>query len=218
MNVSDLRRLIAAELAEVHTCLPGEVVSYDGQFATVRPTLAKQLANGDTLPAPKIVRVPICWPVGDIGGAKALITVPLKPGDPVEIRFCERALDDWLSGLDGAPNDPRQFDLSDAFATPLHRPGAGLVADLQNVSLQYGPGSIKISPDGKVTIVAPAGVEMDTPLLQVTGNIASGGGAGTVTVQGSIAVTGDVTAGGKSLQTHVHSGVQPGAGNSGPPV
>jgi phage baseplate assembly protein gpV len=39
-----------------------------------------------------------------------------------------------------------------------------------------------------------------------------------VTVQGSIAVTGDVTAGGKSLTTHVHSGVQPGAGNSGPPV
>ena len=205
MNVSDLRRLIAAELAEVHTCLPGVVVSYDGQFAVVRPTLAKQLANGDTLPAPKIVRVPVCWPVGDVAGAQALITVPLKAGDPVEIRFCERALDDWLSGLDGAPNDPRQFDLSDAFATPLHRPGSGLVADLQNVSLQYGPGSIKISPAGFVTIVAPAGMLLDTPLVQTTGNIVGGdGGAGSVAIQGTVTADDFVSTSGISLTGHKH--------------
>lgn len=205
MNVSDLRRMIAAELAEVHTCLPGVIVSYDGEFAVVRPTLAKQLANGDTLPAPKIVRVPVCWPVGDVGGAKALITVPLKPGDPVEIRFCERALDDWLSGLDGAPGDPRQFDLSDAFATPLHRPGLGLAADLQNVSLQYGPGSIKISPEGKITFVAPAGVLLDTPLVQTTGNIQAGdGGSGSVAIQGSVTADDFVSTSGISLTGHKH--------------
>lgn len=204
MNVSDQRRLIAAELAEVHTCLPGVIVSYDGQTATVRPTLAKQLASGEVLDAPKIVRVPVCWPCADVSGLKALLTMPLKAGDAVLVHFCERALDDWLGGLDGAPSDPRQFDLSDAFCTPLPRPGAGFPVDLENVSLSFGPASFKITPAGAVEIVAPAGVTMTTPLLQVSGNIASGGGSGTVTVQGSISVSGEVTAGGIPLSSHKH--------------
>jgi hypothetical protein len=153
MDVSDLRQLFAAELAEVHTCLPGVIVSYDGMSATVRPALAKQLANGQTLPAPSIVRVPVCWPCGT-GGA-ALITVPLAAGDPVLLHFSERAIEDWLSGADGAPGDPRQFDLSDAFATPVVRPGT-VTADLVNVSMQFNGASIKISPGGTIQIFADA--------------------------------------------------------------
>lgn len=152
--VTDLRRLIAAELAEVHTTLPGVIVSYDGRTAVVRPALAKRLANGQELAAPQIVQVPVCWFVGDVNGARAMISVPLKPGDPVTLHFSERALESWLSGNDGAPDDPRQFDLSDAFASPVLRPGAG-VADTENVSIQYGPGSMKIAPDGTLTIRVP---------------------------------------------------------------
>lgn len=217
MNVSEQRRLISAELADVHTCLPGVIVAYDGQFAEVRPTLAKQLANGDTLAAPKIVRVPVCWPSGDVNGAQALITVPLKAGDPVLLYFCERALDDWLGGLDSAPGDPRQFDLSDAFAAPMVRPGVGAKPDLANVSIQYGSGSIKLSPTGMLTIVAPQGVLMDTPLLTVTGAVTMAN-AGAITVTGSIAVTGDVTAGTVSLKTHRHGGVAPGSSTTSTPV
>ncbi|OYZ03506.1 MAG: hypothetical protein B7Y42_00575 [Polaromonas sp. 28-63-22] len=61
----------------------------------------------------------------------------------------------------------------------------------------------------------------DTPLvkieanLQVTGSITGQNG---MAVTGAIAATGDVTAAGTSLRTHVHSGVQPGAGNTGAPV
>ncbi|MGE8616984.1 MAG: Gp138 family membrane-puncturing spike protein, partial [Achromobacter spanius] len=80
--VTLMRRLIATELADVYTTLPGEVVAYDGTFVTARPALAKRLANGDVLPPPQGVRVPVCWPVGDVNGAQALISVPLKPGDP----------------------------------------------------------------------------------------------------------------------------------------
>ena len=45
-------------------------------------------------------------------------------------------------------------------------------------------------------------------------------GSGTVNViaAGNVNVTGDVIADGISLKTHIHSGVEPGGGTSGPPV
>lgn len=59
--IAGLRALIDAELADVYTTLPGEVVSYDGVTVTARPALAKRLANGEVLKPPQIVRVPVRW-------------------------------------------------------------------------------------------------------------------------------------------------------------
>lgn len=98
-------------------------------------------------------------------------------------------------------------------------------------------GRTTLSDAGKFTIVAPGGFEVNAPHSQINsdtttinGNetvvgaltgqrgMAISGGTG-ATVTGNIAVTGgDITADGKSLKTHAHSGVQPGAGNSGLPV
>lgn len=161
MNVTELRQIISAEMADVHTTLPGVIVDYDGQFATVRPTLDKQLANGQVLPAPKIVKVPICWPCADVNGAQALFSMPLKAGDAVMLSFSERGLDSWLGGQDGPPDDPRQFDLSDCFASPLLRPGT-MTADTERVSLQYGPMTLKITPEGEVTLDTTANVTVRT--------------------------------------------------------
>lgn len=199
MDVTDLRRLIATELAEVHTCLPGVIVSYDGSMSTVKPTLDKRLANGDALPAPIIARVPICWPVAANGAA---VTVPLKPGDQVLLHFCERALEDWLMGSDAPPGDPRQFDLSDAFATPIMRPGR-FQADTVNVSVQHGAGSIKLTPAGEIIMVAPAGMQLVTPIVTLTGNLN---------------ILGTTIGAGVNLNTHIHTGVESGPDNSGPPV
>lgn len=187
-QASDIRRLIATELADVHTCLPGRIVSYDGRTAVVQPALTKSLASGDQLQAPQIVSVPVCWPCGDAAGGLALISVPLKAGDAVLLHFSERALENWLSGVDGPPGDPRMFDLSDAFATPVCRPGVHQ-ADTQNVSIEYADASIKITPAGEVRVDAPlrviveAGADMTliAPSLHVTGNITSEGNLGTRT-------------------------------------
>lgn len=208
-SISEQRQVIAAEMADVHTCLPGVVVSYDGVFANVRPSLAKQLANGDTLDPPLIARVPVCWPCGDVGGGQAMITVPLRAGDPVLLHFSERALDDWLEGSDGPPGDPRQFDLSDAFASPMMRPGSLPAADLGKLSMRYGPGSITIDASGKVTITAPAGLDILAPLTTTTGGIA---------VAQNLSVEGVTLGAGVNLNTHVHSGVESGPDSSGPPV
>lgn len=201
--VSDLRSVVAAELADVHTCLPGVIVSYDGQMATVRPAIAKQLTSGESLPAPQIVSVPMCWPCGDVGGGQALISVPLRAGDPVLLHFSERAIEDWLNGADGPPGDPRQFDLSDAFATPMMRPGTMLAADLDTLTMRYGAGAIRISLEGRISFVAPLGVDIDSPLTTLTGGLN---------------ILGTTTGNGVNLNTHTHSGVESGPGSSGPPI
>ncbi|HRL22797.1 MAG TPA: Gp138 family membrane-puncturing spike protein, partial [Alcaligenes sp.] len=183
---------IAVALAEVNVCLPGVIQAYDGVSATVRPALPKQLANGETLAAPMIVQVPVCWPIAD--GGRAMITVPLKAGDPVLLHFSQRSLENWLSGSDQAPDDPRQFDLTDAFASPVMRPGPQ--ADTDNVSVQYGAGSMKLAPDGSLTIRVPRQhviadeTVFDSPvtingLLTYTAGMAGSGGQGhSISIQG----------------------------------
>jgi phage baseplate assembly protein V len=59
-----------------------------------------------------------------------------------------------------------------------------------------------------VNIVAPGGLQFEGDLT-VDGNIRS---------TGKVAADDDVLAGGKSLKTHVHKGVQAGAAMSGPPA
>ncbi|WP_432824076.1 Gp138 family membrane-puncturing spike protein [Stenotrophomonas indicatrix] len=102
-RVSDLRRLIATELAEVHTCVPGKIVSYDGRSAVVQPAISKDLASGESLAAPQIVNVPICWPCGDAGGGGAdqrptqgwrRGATALQRESPGELAFRKR----WLAG------------------------------------------------------------------------------------------------------------------------
>jgi hypothetical protein len=203
--------LIAAALAEMNICLPGVIIAYDGTTATVQSALPKQLANGEILAAPQIVRVPVCWPIAD--GGRALVTVPLKPGDPVKLNFSQRSLENWLSGSDQAPDDPRQFDLTDCFASPVMRPG--MSADPDNVTVQYGAGTLKIAPSGDMTITAPS-LTINAPttvnglLTYTEGMIGSGG-------EHTASITGDVIANGVSLISHTHNGVQPGSGNSGGP-
>lgn len=215
-----MKDLIYAILADVNVCLPGEIVAYDGTTATVRPAIPKQLANGQTLPAPQIVRVPVEWPIAD--GGRAQITVPLKPGDPVKLTFSQRSLENWLSGSNQAPDDPRQFDLTDCFASPVMRPGTG--ADTENVSVQYSGAWMKISPDGVITFngdhMRVKCLATFEKLVTYEDGIAGSGGSNGNKLSGGFAVEGgDMTHNGKSVGSgHKHDGVQPGSGTSGGPV
>lgn len=95
------------------------------------------------------------------------------------------------------------------------------------------PGWLRATVSGAATIKA-ASVQIDSPSTTITGDVkiekslavvgqitgtgglAVSGGAG-ATVDGTMKTTGDVVAGGISLQTHVHSGVQGGSGTTGGP-
>lgn len=188
-----------SQLSEVNTMLPGTVVSYDAgrNRAVVRPTLPKALADGLPLDAPTVAEVPILWPAS-AGGA--VFTMPIRPGDGVMLVFAQRSLEGWLGGNNGAPDDPRRFDLSDAVAIPgLRASGPG--AD---------PDAVVLALDGAILRLEPGG----TARLTVTKLVVEGN----VEVSGKIDCTGDVKAGLISLQLHKTSLVQPGAGVSGVPV
>ncbi|MBS6009725.1 MAG: phage baseplate protein [Haemophilus parahaemolyticus] len=195
-------------LAEINVAMPATIVSYNAgnQWATVKPSLAKRLSNGNTLQAPQIVNVPVCFPVADVGGNKAMITLPMKAGDGVLLVFSQRSIENWLDGSKGSPDDPRMFDLSDAFAIPSCN-AKSPAADAENLSIQYGSGSIKITPSGDVLIDSP-NVTVKCPTTTFNGDIQ---------LNGSMAASGDVSAGGISLQSHKHGGVQGGPSKTGGP-
>lgn len=178
--VSAVSQAISEQLSEMNTILPGVIESYDPvrNRAVVRPTMPKRLADGRDLPAPQIFEVPLVWLTS--GGAS--VTMPVKPGDGVTLMFAQRSLDSWLSGGTTAPEDPRQFDLSDAIALP------GLLANRpavhpENLVMSFGEASISITPGGDVIIKANK-VILDAPLTETP--------------------QGDIRAGDIALKTHRH--------------
>lgn len=185
------------DFSDINVSLPGVVVSYDASTcrATVLPTISKRLNDGSELSPPKIVNVPVLFPTADVNGSVAQITVPIKPNDGVFLIFCQRSLENWLSGSNGAPDDPRMMDLSDAFAIPGCNQKAPS-ADDNNLSISYGEGSIKIAPSGEVTIKTPK-LTVNAPISEFTGN---------VNVNGNVTAKGEVQGKGINLSTHKHSG------------
>lgn len=141
----------------MYTTLPGYAVDYDGETVTAVPAMDMQLTNGEVLKPPEIIRVPVMWMTGD--SDQALVSVPIKPGDNIIIHFSCRSIENWLSGSDQAPDDPRQFDLSDAFCTPVLRTG-GRKADTENVSVEYKDSWMKIQPGGNINMHASADINI----------------------------------------------------------
>ena len=78
-----------------------------------------------------------------------------------------------------------------------------------SIEIEAGNKAVDVKHATTVTVEATTKVRLVTPLLEVTGDITSGG---------TVTATTDVIGGGKSLKTHVHSGVTAGGANTGQPV
>ena len=76
-------------------------------------------------------------------------------------------------------------------------------------------GSASLTAGGDVTVISGGDVSV-TVSNSVSFDV--GGTTFDFTAAGLVVTGGDVSADGKSLKTHVHSGVQSGASNTGPPV
>lgn len=97
--------------------------------------------------------------------------------------------------------------------------GTKIVADRQNVTIT-APSAVTVNCTN-ATVNASASVTIDTPKTDITGAlnvaglitgkgglaISGGGGGAAATVTGTFKTTGDVVAGGISLQGHTHTGV-----------
>ena len=144
-----MKQIVNYGISNMHTCLPGKIVSYDytEQKATVQPLLKKKYADNEIQKLPEITNVPIVFP----SGTNFSMHWPLNAGDNVLLLFCERSLDNWLStGGEVAPQDPRKFDLSDAIGIPGLIPFPNTIAPPDNNSfhITVGNARMKIDPTG----------------------------------------------------------------------
>jgi len=187
--------------------LPGIVQSFDPATCTctVQPAIAGQGVDAkgqiQSAPLPLLTDVPVIFPRG--GGCT--ITFPVKAGDECLVIFSDRCIDFWWqNGGVQEPVDPRQHDLSDAFAIVGPQSQAQKISGISTTSVQVrtddGSSFIELMHGGNVNIT--------TPLLTVNGN---------VQVNGTVTSTGDQVAKGISQTGHVHSGVQSGSSQTGGP-
>ncbi len=133
-DIVGLLRLAIADFASnVHTSIPGAIVSYtaSSKQAIVQPLVQKRIWQGGVLtavPLPVIYDVPVQFP----GTARWQISGDLQAGDTGLIMFSEASLDAWLQSAGGSnqvdPQDDRRFRSttrsSSRASIPSRRPGS----------------------------------------------------------------------------------------------
>lgn len=204
------RKFIQGQLDD---CLPARVIAYDRDTnrATVQPQIMVGTTDGRSVNRAQIASVTVAaW-----GGGGFVLSFPIKPGDLGWIKATDRDLSLYMQAnmeREELPNTTRMHTFQDGFFLPdtMMRMVVIDPADAERMVLQQLDGATRIAlGEGTVDITAPTSVTIDSPTVTITGDLV---------VDGKADVAGEVTGNGIELSTHPHSGVQPGGGNSGPPV
>ena len=164
-----VRNAILYQLANIHTAMPAQIVSYDftTQKASVQPTINKKWTDGTTSIMPIISSVPVIFPSS--GGAT--ISFPVGIGDSCLLVVCERSITEWLQegGLQ-TPADPRKLNLTDAVAIVGLKPfNANFPARANNTDLiiDYAGSSITITATGAIKINTASNVAIGTNAIEL---------------------------------------------------
>jgi hypothetical protein len=197
-----LRQAINGALEDVYVAAPVRIVSFDPLTATADALLLQPLrvdqqdGTQEWKQATKFSKCPVVF----LQGGGFTIFAPPQAGDEALAVFCHRSIDDWwYYGGTQQRSSLRRFSKDDAILIcgVFSRPNVPLTPiDPAALEIRSDSGTVKLRLDTTgVTITAPI-----------------------VTVNGNLAVTGTVSSGTVSLQTHVHSGVQTGGSDTGPPL
>lgn len=221
----------------LRVAMPGIIQSFDPSTVTctVQPAIYGLKVGDDGSTAseaiPVLPDVPVVFPRG--GGCT--LTFPVKTGDECLLVFSDRCIDFWWQngGVQEAV-DPRQHDLSDAFAIIGPQSQAKKISGISTTAAQFrsddGSTYLEINPaTKKIKLVAPGGFDVISPestfsaKVTITGLLTWMGGmvgslaSGTAAkITGAIEFFGTLKSNGKDISDqHTHSGVQSGSGNSG---
>lgn len=219
----------AAIFSTLRVSMPGIIQSFDPDAitCTVQPAIngMRQNEQGELVSSqiPLLVDVPVVFPRG--GGCT--LTFPIKPGDECLLVFADRCIDFWWqNGGTQEPVDPRQHDLSDAFAIPGPMSQAQKISGISTSAAQLrtddgaafvelaAAHDITLVTPGKLTASAQGGTEITSPTITLSGDVTINGNA---SITGTLNTTGEITGGGVTLGSHTHKGVQTGSGNTGEP-
>ncbi|AXO17765.1 TPA: baseplate protein [Providencia stuartii] len=198
---------------DIHTALPGKLLFCNGHSATVELMISHVTKEGKVIALPPLVDVP----VGFYRGGGFCVTVPVREGDEGLVIFAERCIDGWyVSGKQSQPLDHRFHDLSDAFFLPQ---GSSQPNKIPN----YSSDSLSLQTDDGSTFI-----RMQSGKIMIKGDIEHQGNyqlTGNALIKGNHSVNGNSESSGGTLKhngknigdTHTHSGVQTGGGNTGGP-
>lgn len=189
------RSMLDGRQAEMQTGMVGIIraINADGTVR-VQPAIQARISgpNGgeEWVDLPELPDVPLFFPSG--GGM--IMTFPVAVGDECWVAFSSRCLDAWFQAGGTQPQlDPRMHNLSDAVAFVGIRSQPNAVSRHgTNAEIRSVDGSMRASfgPGGTITFTC-------TTFNVISTNFQHNG----------------VNVG----QTHVHTGVQSGGSNSGPP-
>lgn len=204
---------LRGERSDIWTAIPGIVQSFDATALTcvVQPAVRFRINQPalDTYTSATMQRDPsgqFAWdqmplltdcPVVFPGGGGVTLTFPISQGDEVLVVISARCIDAWWQ-LGGIQNQAaaRMHDLSDGFVIPgVRSQPRRFTASLSAAQLRTDDGSVVVS------------------LNPTTKDIE-------MTTTGAIKLTSSsLTHNGKNIgDTHIHSGVATGGGNTGGPV
>ncbi|HBR2766599.1 TPA: phage baseplate protein [Klebsiella pneumoniae] len=217
---------------QMRVALPGIIQSFDPEAVTavVQPAIRyierDNDGNKSTKDYPLLVDVPVVFPCG--GGCT--LTFPVREGDECLVVFADRCIDFWWqSGGIQEPVDGRMHDLSDAFCIVGPQSQAKKISGISTTAAQLrtddGSAFIELAAGGDITATTAGNATINAPEIILNGNVTINGNlsqgmgesGGTATMHGPVTVTNDVAAGGKSLMTHTHGGVEHGNDSTGEP-
>lgn len=243
-----LRHFVNKFLQGVDDMLPAKVISYDRtkNIATIQPMIMMLTTEGNTISRAQVEGVPV-FQLG-AGGAMLNFNLNpgdlgwLKASDRDISLFKQSFTESGINTLRKHSFEDAIFlpHVMNGY-TIESEDGANAVLSTIDGSQRVAiwPNKIKVTGTNvdvvatteasitapTVTITASTSITLASPLTTITGELAAGGTGGadanfTGNINTTKTVTGttEVIGGGKHLSTHVHSGVQPGGGNTGAPV
>lgn len=199
--VDAVQKCVRKELQDVHTAIPGKIVSFDTKtgLATVLPTMKFKKPDGTMMDYPQITGVPVLFQQGY--GQNATIAFPVKAGDGCLIIVSEQSIDYWMYGQETETD--LAFDLTDAICIP------GLFVKANPVVKEACENNaVILDVSGTRVRVEKNNVEITSTNVKINGSLTV---TGSVSAYGNVYAAGvsansDVTAGGISLTGHTHSG------------
>jgi hypothetical protein len=234
--------IIKQILGKIQTATLVKIESRNNEFVNVLPLIKQIDGQGETTPHEIVYNIPF---VRLQGGKNAVIIDP-QPGDIGICVFASRDITAVKTAKQQSPpGSSRRFSYSDGLyiggllnAAPeqyIEFMDEGIKVISPYKVIVETP-LIELTADQQVKITSPlVDITADTQItgnVQIAGNVgvmgSSHGAAdvqiigdigitGDIDVTGSVAATIDVTANNISVKSHVHTGVEPGAGTTGLP-
>jgi hypothetical protein len=115
-SVSFVKGMINESILNLHTAMPCKVLSYNesSMRAKIQPLFMMKEVGESPEPLAPIEDVPVLFQRYKVDGITKTYTPVLNSGDVVLAVFCQRAMDDVLSGKVAYPSINRNHDIQDA--------------------------------------------------------------------------------------------------------